>query len=223
MKRKFLTVLAFVGMTLLTVSCGETKNETKAGDAKAEKATTSEAVKYKVDTANTTVTWKGSKVIGGSHNGTMNVSSGTFAMKDGKLESGNFIIDINSLKVLDIPADDDGNASLRGHLLSPDFFDAANNGNAAFSVTGVKEQDGKTIIEGNLTLKGVKKNIAFPAKVSEAGDQAMIVSEVFTINRTDFGMKYGSSSFFDGLKDKAISDDVELSVNVTASKAQAVQ
>jgi len=114
--------MAFVAVTMLTVSCGETKNETTAKDAKAEKEITSEAVKYKVDITNTTVTWKGSKVIGGSHNGTMNVSSGTFAVKDGTLESGNFIIDINSLTVLDIPADDDGNASLKGHLLSGDFF-----------------------------------------------------------------------------------------------------
>jgi len=75
-----------------------------------------------------------------------------------------------------------------------------------------------------LTLKGMKKNISFPAKVSVEGDKAMIVSEVFTINRTDFGMIYGSSSFIDGLKDKAISDDVELSVNLSATKAmEAVQ
>ncbi|WP_420574377.1 YceI family protein [Kordia sp.] len=218
MKRKFLSIVAFTAVTLLAVSCGDKKNETKADDAKAEKTITAEAVKYKVDTANTTVTWKGSKVIGGSHNGTMNVSSGTFAVKDGKLESGNFIIDIKSLKVLDIPAEDEGNAKLKGHLLNGDFFDAENHGSAAFSVTGVKEENGKTMIEGNLTLKGVKKNISFPAKVSMEGDKAMIVSEVFTINRTDFGMKYGSSSLADTVKDRAISDDVELSVNLTGTK-----
>lgn len=222
MKRKFLGLIAFVALGVLAVSCGEKKNETAAKDAKTEKEITAEAVKYKVDPANTTVTWKGSKVIGGSHNGKMDVSSGTFAIKDGKLESGNFIIDIKSLTVLDIPADDDGNASLKGHLLSPDFFDAANHGDAAFSVTGISEKEGKTMIEGNLSLKGVKKNISFPAKVDVQGDQAMIESEVFTINRTDFGMKYGSSSFFDDLKDKAISDDVELSVSVTANKVAAV-
>ncbi|MEM6720383.1 MAG: YceI family protein [Bacteroidota bacterium] len=223
MKKQFLSLLTFVAVAVLTVSCGETKNETKAEDAKAEKEITAEAVKYTVDVANTTVTWKGSKVIGGSHNGTMNVSNGTFAMKDGNLESGNFVIDVNSLTVLDIPADDDGNASLKGHLLSPDFFDAANHGSAAFSVTGVSEKDGKTMVEGNLTLKGTKKNISFPAKVNVVGNQAMIVSEPFTINRTDFGMIYGSSSFIDGLKDKAISDDVELSVSVTANKVEAAQ
>lgn len=223
MKRKILSLMTFAVVTMFLVSCGEKKNETKAADAKAEKETTMAAVKYNVDPANTTVTWKGSKVIGGSHNGTMNVSSGTFAMNDGKLESGNFTIDINSLKVLDLPEGSDDNASLKGHLLSGDFFDAANYGDAMFSVTGVSEKDGKTMMEGNLTLKGVKKNISFPVTISAEGDIAKIESEVFTINRTDFGMKYGSSSFFDDLKDKAISDDVELSVSVTATKEAAMQ
>ncbi|WP_046757367.1 YceI family protein [Kordia jejudonensis] len=219
MKKRFLSMILIATVTTFAISCkGEKKNETDAEAAKTEKTTTSEAVKYKVDTANTTVTWKGSKVIGGSHNGTMDVSSGTFAMKDGALESGNFIIDISSLKVLDIPAEDEGNGKLKGHLLSGDFFDAEQHGSAAFSVTGVSEQDGKTMIEGNLTLKGVKKNISFPATVSQNGDTAMIKSEVFTINRADFGMTYGSSSLADTVKDRAISDDVELSVSLTATK-----
>jgi len=219
MKKKVLNVIALATITLFVVSCkGEKKNETAAESAKTEKATTVDAVKYKVDATNTTLTWKGSKAIGGGHNGTMNVSSGTFAMKNGKLESGNFIIDITSLKVLDIPAEAEGNGKLKGHLLSPDFFDAEQYGSAAFSVTGTSEKDGKTMIEGNLTLKGVKKNISFPATVSVDGDTAIIKSEVFTIDRTDFGMQYGSSSIADIAKDRIISNDVELSVNLIATK-----
>ena len=219
MRIKFLSIFALATITMFAVSCnGEKKNGTDAEKAKMEKEISTEAVKYKVDTANTTVTWKGSKVVGGGHNGTMNVSSGTFAVKDGKLESGNFIIDVTSLKVLDIPMEDEGNAKLKGHLLSKDFFDAEAHGNAAFTVTNVSEMDGKTMIEGNLTLKDVKKNISFPATVTISGDTAMIKSETFTINRTDFGMQYGSTSLADTIKDKAISHDVELSVNVTATK-----
>ncbi|QHI36186.1 Protein YceI [Kordia antarctica] len=219
MRIKFLSIFALTTLTLFAVSCsGEKKNETDAETAKTEKTISEEAVKYKVDTANTTVTWKGSKAIGGSHNGTMNVTSGAFAVKDGKLESGNFIIDVASLKVVDIPAEDEGNAKLKGHLLSKDFFDAEKHGSAAFSITAVKEENGKTMIEGNLTLKDVKKNISFPATVTVNGNKAMIVSEVFTIDRTDFGMQYGSSSLADTIKDKAISDDVELSVKLVATK-----
>ncbi|WP_046745959.1 YceI family protein [Kordia zhangzhouensis] len=218
MRKKFLSILAMTAFAVFAISCGEKKNQTDAEAAKTEKSTTVEAVKFKVDTTDSQVDWKGSKVIGGSHNGTMNLSSGTFSVKEGKLESGNFIIDIASLNVLDIPAEDDKNASLRGHLLSNDFFDAENHGSAAFAVTGVIEKEGKTMIEGNLTLKGVKKNISFPAKVTVEGDKAIIESETFTINRTDFGMKYGSASLADTVKDKAISDDVELAVKVVGMK-----
>ncbi|WP_298426029.1 YceI family protein [uncultured Kordia sp.] len=219
MRKKFLSLLVLVAVTTFAVSCkGEKKNETDAEAAKTEKTTTVEAVKYKVDTAKAIVTWKGSKVIGGGHDGTMNVSSGTFALKDGKLESGNFIIDIASLKVLDIPAEAEGNANLKTHLLGPDFFDTEQHASAAFSITNVSEKEGKTMIEGNLTLKGVKKNISFPATVSQNGNEATIKSEVFTINRADFGMTYGSSSLADTVKDRAISDDVELSVDLTATK-----
>lgn len=219
MRKNFLSIFALIAVTLVAVSCkGEKKNETDAEAAKTEKTISTEAVMYTVDTAATTVTWKGSKAIGGSHNGTMDVASGTFAMKDGKLESGNFMIDITSLRVVDIPEEEKGNADLKGHLLSADFFDAEQYGTAAFSITAVKEQDGKTMIEGNLTLKDVKKNISFPATVTVTDDKAMIVSEVFTIDRTDFGMQYGSSSIADIAKDRIISNDVELSVNLTATK-----
>ena len=44
-------------------------------------------------------------------------------MKIMLLESGSFLIDMNSIAVIDIPADDKDNAKLTGHLKSPDFFD----------------------------------------------------------------------------------------------------
>ena len=34
------------------------------------------------------------------------------------------------------------------------------------------------------------------------------------IDRTTYDIKYGSSSFFDGLKDKAIYDDFDITVNL---------
>ena len=35
------------------------------------------------------------------------------------------------------------------------------------------------------------------------------------IDRTEYDIKYGSSSFFDGLKDKAIYDNFDLNVTLT--------
>lgn len=215
MRSKFLNLFALAMIAIFTVSCkGEKKNETKAADAKTEKTESTAAVKYGIDKEQTYLTWKGSKAIGGSHNGTMKLSTGSFTVKDGKLESGNFIIDVASLEVVDMPAGSEGNTNLKAHLLSGDFFDTENHGSAAFSVTNVTEKEGKTMVEGNLTLKGVKKNISFPATVTTKGNVTSIESEVFTIDRTDFGMKYGSSSIADIAKDRIISNDVELSVHV---------
>jgi hypothetical protein len=40
-------------------------------------------------------------------------------------------------------------------------------------------------------------------------------AQVFAIiDRTDFGIRYGSASFFDSLGDRAIYDDFELNINL---------
>jgi hypothetical protein len=44
-------------------------------------------------------------------------------------------------------------------------------------------------------------------------------TEVFTINRTDWGVNYGSKSVFENLGDKFINDDIELKISIKANKA----
>jgi hypothetical protein len=39
-----------------------------------------------------------------------------------------------------------------------------------------------------------------------------------TLNRTQWGLKYGSTSFFKGLGDKAINDEFTLAVEIAAKK-----
>jgi len=219
MKKQVLSLFAIATLSILAFSCkGEKKNETTATEAKTEKVETDSAVKYKADPATTVITWKGSKAVGGSHDGTMRISSGSLATKDGKLESGSFIIDIKSLEVKDIPFEDQGNADLKSHLLNEDFFDAGKHPNAAFSITNIADKDGKTMVEGNLTIKGQKKNISFPATVDVSGNDITLTSEPFTIDRTDFGIIYGSSSIVGLAKDRIISNDIELSVTVKGTK-----
>ena len=61
------------------------------------------------------------------------------------------------------------------------------------------------------------KSISFPASVDITEKGVSVATNDFTINRTDFGIKYGSASFFDGLKDKAINDNVGLKIQFRAS------
>lgn len=209
--------------TILTLAIVFTNCKNKAEEAEtkaAEKVATAEAasVKYLANPTESVIEWTGYKPTG-KHNGTIKLESGVFTAKDGKLESGSFLIDMKSIVVLDIPADDKYNAKLVGHLKSPDFFDVEKYPSAAFEVTGLEEKEGKTWLSGNLTLKEKKNNVTFPVTLANDGDMFTITSEVFTIDRSKWDVKYGSKSFFDNLGDKFINDDIELKIVVKSKKS----
>lgn len=218
MRKRIFSTFTIVAMALALVACKDKAKE--AETTAAEQAATAEAsaVKFKADKAVSTIEWKGFKPTG-THNGTIALENGVFKVNDGKIESGTFLIDMNSLVVTDIPADDEDNGKLAGHLKSGDFFHVEAHPTAAFEVTGFETVDGKTMLSGNLTLKEKKNNISIPVTVSEDGDTFTITSETFTIDRTKWDVRYGSKTFFDNLGDRFINDDIELKITVKAKKA----
>ncbi|GGH47335.1 lipid-binding protein [Mangrovimonas yunxiaonensis] len=217
MKKQILNFLTIVAISTALVGCKKAKEaETKAAEEVAE--TTAVSVKYKVDPGASTVSWKGFKPTG-SHHGVVGVESGVINVKEGVVESGTFLIDMKSLEVMDIPAEDEMNAKLSGHLKSADFFDVEVYPAAAFSVTGFTTENGKSTLSGNLKMKDAENNVTIPVTVVENGDTVTIKSETFTIDRSKWNVKYKSKSFFEDLGDKFINDDIELQVNVVAKKA----
>lgn len=210
-----ITAVFFIGLAV--VSCKKAQNKTEAKEAEEIKEVAKTAVNYKVDAENSVINWKGFKPTG-THDGTLKLSEGSVSVENGAVTGGNFMIDMNSIVVLDIK-DEKSNADLVGHLKGEDFFDTAKNGFGAFAITSVEAKDGKTMVKGNLTLKGVKKNIEFPATVAMDGDAMTISTVPFSINRTDWGIKYKSKTFFDDLKEKFINDEIEISFTVKATKA----
>lgn len=206
---KFLTILA-IGAAV--VSCKKKADEAVTTDA-AEVATSEvAATKYMANANESVIEWTGYKPTG-KHNGTIKIETGVFTVNDGTLETGSFIIDMNSL------SDSEANAKLEGHLKSADFFDVEKHASAAFEVTGFEMVDGKSMLSGNLTLKDVKNNVTFPVTTTEDGDTFTLTSEMFTIDRSKWNVQYGSKSFFDDLGDKFINDDIELKVTVKAKKS----
>ncbi|OJJ22944.1 hypothetical protein BKI52_00910 [marine bacterium AO1-C] len=231
---KLVKLALMLTAAFLFVKCSNSpKSDTATTDtAKAVDSTaTAEANTLNVDAASSKVTWVGTK-LAGKHNGTFDVKEGTLSVKEGKIVGGNFIIDIKSLKDLDIPAEKEGNAKLVGHLLSKDFFEAEKFPTSTFEVVSVEEYNAENdkdrekldkeyslenpthMITGNLELKGVKKSIKFPAKVTMA-DGSVTAEAKFNINRKDWGMSYGAD---ESLKDKFIRPTVHIGLNITAKK-----
>ncbi len=215
MKTRHLKSIALAAIVAFTMSCKDAENEVEASEAEEAAEATEQAVTYNVDTEASKIEWLGSKV-GGSHNGTIALQDGMVKVADQKLQSGEFQIDMSSITVTDLTGDKA--MDLKGHLQSGDFFAADKYPTAKFVVTGVSTQNNQSMLKGNLTMKGITKNVSFPVNVKYDGDKMMLNSETFTVDRTDWGIKYGSSSLADTVKDKAISDDMELTVNLVATK-----
>jgi polyisoprenoid-binding protein YceI len=221
MKKNILKFAAIAAIVAFTVSCKENSNEVEAGDMEKTAEATAAAVTYNIDASASNIAWVGSKPTA-DHTGNIDLQSGMVMVNGEELESGEFIIDMTSIEVTDLEGDNA--ASLKAHLegtvpeKATDFFNTPKYPTAKFVVTGVSDKDGKSMLDGNLTLKDVTKNVSFPVTVSFDGNKMMLKSEEFTIDRTDWGIQYGSSNFTDIVKDKAISDDIKLTIDLVATK-----
>lgn len=184
---------AFIAGILL-VSCGKDKPLTSESNTV---STTKEGDVFVLDTLNSRIEWKGFKVVktdNTSHFGTIKFESGEVTVNKGKLESGKFVADLNSLTTVDLKDDAEQLNKLNGHLKSADFFDVEKFPTASYEITKVSENtsggDYNTVLEGNLTIKGITKPVQFNANVSVKDDIVSIATEPKDINREDFGVKF---------------------------------
>lgn len=169
-----------------------------------------------------TLGWEGKAVTHG-HNGTMDFASGELLVKGDAIVGGTVTVDMKTMKALDIK-DAESQGKFVGHMSSDDFFGVEKFPTSIFKIVSVtpikgatKEADNATIT-GDMTIKGVTQRLSFPAKVGVKDGVAAATGKM-TIDRTKFGLKYGSKSFFDSIGDKAIYDNFDLIFNVIAKKA----
>lgn len=213
--RNLILFAAFVGFF---VACNSESKADKAEVSNATKVAPSNGESIAVNTANSIVNWVGT-AVGKNHTGTLSISDGNVQVENGKVSGGSFTLDMGTIKCTDLAADN-GGAKLEGHLKSPDFFDVVAYPDASFEITKVtalNSSDGSNaMVYGNLTLKDVTKQIGFKANINVAGEKVSVDVPNFSIDRTDFNVKYGSNKFFDDLKDKAINDKIELSIKLTS-------
>ncbi len=218
MKGDLLKLFMVFAISVAVIGCKNKAEEAETTEAVETAEAKATAEKYTADTEASVISWKGFKPTG-THNGTIALESGTMSVNNGKIESGTFLIDMNSIVNLDMPADSKGNGDLVGHLKSADFFDVEKFPNAVFEVTGFEESEGQMMLSGNLTMKDKKNNITFPVSMSSEGDEVTLTSETFTIDRSKWDVQYGSKSFFDNLGDKFINDGIEMQISIKAKKS----
>jgi polyisoprenoid-binding protein YceI len=170
----------------------------------------------KVNTAESNIAWVGYKVTG-QHSGDVKIKNGTLQMNHGVLAGGSFDIDMNSMTCTDLQGEVAG--KLVGHLKADDFFGTEKFPTASFTITRAIATDskGNYRIVGNLKIKETTKEIKFNANVATTGGKVTATGKI-VVDRSDFGVRYGSGSFFEGLGDKTIYDDFDLNVTLVAAQ-----
>lgn len=181
---KNLAIIALVAFTTFAFT-------TKAGEKKDIKLDKSKVV------------WKGYKVTG-SHEGTIAIKSGSLTFDNSKLTGGEFVIDMTTINTTDLQGG--GKDKLDGHLKSDDFFGVEKYPTAKLLFKKVTAS-GKNAynVTGDLTIKGKTNPITFT--ISIYGNKA---TASLKVDRTKYDVRYGSTSFFDNLQDKAIYDEFDL-------------
>ena len=159
-----------------------------------------------VKISESTVNWKGYKVTG-EHSGTINLKEGVLNFDGDVLKGGNIVIDMTSIKVTDMEGEYAD--KLAGHLKADDFFGSKKFPTAALKFTKLSGHDAHYHVTADLTIKGITSPVNFEMKL-----EANSATAKLKIDRTKYGIKYGSASFFDDLKDKAISDEFDIDVAI---------
>ncbi len=136
--------------------------------------------------------------------------------KDMKKSSVNFSAKMTSV--------DTGVAARDNHLRTADFFEVEKFPEMTFKSTKVEKKGKDWLVTGDLTMKGVTKQISFPFTVvgfkkDAKGGVKMGVTAETSVNRRDFGVNYGSN-LPDGTQMLSDNTAVVLQLECAMQKAQ---
>jgi len=169
------------------------------------------AQEFKADSNNTVIDWTGKKVTG-KHFGKVLLKEGSFTIKNNKIETGNFVIDMSSLTVEDLTGTSKDN--LTGHLKSDDFFSTTKFTTAVLTISGSEAfVNNEAVVKGDLTIKGISNPVTFKVKRDGANFTASV-----SVDRTLYDIKFRSGKFFDNLGNNMIDDFFVLDVKITIAQ-----
>jgi polyisoprenoid-binding protein YceI len=143
---------------------------------------------YAVDPVHSSVTFAV------THNGVATFRSG-FASYEARLGGGEAPALEGSVDVASIEIDEE---QLKGHLLSPDFFDATRYPRLRFSSSELEvTEDGAVTLRGELEIRGSKHEVEAHGKFGQLGadlaSKARVgLSVAATVDRRDFGLDWNA-------------------------------
>jgi len=174
--------------------------------------TSIDTTELQVDIITSIIYWKGTKMMKtGQHEGTVVLKEGILLVNNGHLLGGYIVVDMQSIKVTDMPPHETiAIKNLTTHLNSD--FATEKYPTAKFEITQIKPDDDSILqVWGDLTIRGVTKRIQAPIEVIVSNGQIRKCKTTLTIDRFEWGIgKQGS-----WLEQKLVDDEFELKIEIT--------
>ncbi|SNC74638.1 Polyisoprenoid-binding protein YceI [Hymenobacter gelipurpurascens] len=165
------------------------------------------ATTYQVNPEASRLAWTGYAEVGTyAPTGTVQLRQGTFGYDGNRLRNGRFEIDMRTIA--------QEQAQLAEHLRGPDFFDVEHYPTAVFVL--IESKNGQAL--GQFTLKVTTRPVRFPLTITRLPNGQLRIQGTATLDRTQFGVNYNSSSFFQNLGNYAIRNEFLLRFDVVADK-----
>ncbi len=162
------------------------------------------ATTYRLDPAASTLVWTGHAEAGTwAPQGTIRLREGQVSAEGQTVRAARVVVEMATLNHEQAP--------LAEHLRNADFFDTGKFPTAVFELTAFKAGQAT----GTLTIKGVTRPVAFPVAVA-AVPGGLRLRGIATLDRTQFGINYNSTAFFQNLGSYAIRNDFQVAFDVLA-------
>ena len=162
-----------------------------------------------LDNTNSSIKWTGKEITTKTHYGSLKFKEGKINMKDDKIISGTFIVDMKSINCQDLSGSSKN--YLESHLKSEDFFGVDIYPEASLTIKSSKRSNnGNYLADGDITIKGITQPISFNISIQNNQGKAEL-----SFDRTKHNVTYRSGNFFQNLGDKLIYDDIEIEAQLT--------
>lgn len=162
--------------------------------------------------------WQGRNLLN-KHFGTIDITAGHLDFENGGLTGGEMTFDLQSLRCDDLDGDP-LHAVLINHLLDHDFLDADAHPECRLVITTAEALPDPAAghpnlrLHGDLTMRGVTAPIEFTATCGQTPEGKAAAQAGFSIDRTRWGILYGSGRFFHRLGGHLVNDLIDFDTRI---------
>lgn len=169
---------------------------------------------YSIDKSHSSIGFSAKHLMVSKTTGHFSDYDGSITFDPNNLEASKINITVQSASI-------DTNMEKRdAHLKNADFLDVEKFPEITFVSKSITKTDDAYQLTGDLTIKGVTKEISVPAEISgpinsPMGGSVIGIESNFKINRQDYGVTWNKAMDNGGL---VVSDEVNVGVSIEANK-----